>query len=174
MYSTTLAETRPAHAWRAHIDIARVDHWVQELVHGYSASCWRCLRAGFARLTSATAAGPVATPGRVEQLRAERVARRAHGQAASGKRHDQHPVAEACDCLCRMAAVAVAGIGLASTLNLFRRLCGVSGPGAHLQRPAGSCEEMAYLDVLTESINNPIRLLLGWFALARRPCLLCP
>ena len=30
-------------------------------------------------------------------------------------------------------------------------------------------KEWPYLDVLSESVNNPIRLLLGWFALVDRP-----
>jgi 4-hydroxybenzoate polyprenyltransferase len=60
----------------------------------------------------------------------------------------------------------VAGLGMALALNtaffgagLFLLVMGV----IYNVRPVRS-KELPYLDVLSESINNPIRLLLGWFA----------
>ena len=37
--------------------------------------------------------------------------------------------------------------------------------GTFYNMPPIRTKELPYIDVLTESINNPIRLLLGWFAL---------
>jgi 4-hydroxybenzoate polyprenyltransferase len=63
-------------------------------------------------------------------------------------------------------ALGIAGLGMAAALNwaffgaaLFLLVMGV----IYNVRPMRS-KELPYVDVLSESINNPIRLLLGWFA----------
>jgi 4-hydroxybenzoate polyprenyltransferase len=63
-------------------------------------------------------------------------------------------------------ALGVAGLGMALALNtaffgagLFLLVMGI----VYNVRPMRS-KELPYLDVLSESINNPIRLALGWFA----------
>src|SRR5262249_51525521 len=62
----------------------------------------------------------------------------------------------------------VAGLAMAAALSrpfffagLFLLVMGV----VYNVRPLRS-KEFPYLDVLSESINNPVRLLLGWFAVA--------
>lgn len=62
----------------------------------------------------------------------------------------------------------VAGLGLAYALNpaffwsgLFLLVMGLI-----YNVPPVRAKELPYIDVLTESVNNPIRLLLGWFAVA--------
>jgi 4-hydroxybenzoate polyprenyltransferase len=66
-------------------------------------------------------------------------------------------------------ALGAAGLGLAACLSraffgagLFLLLMGL----IYNVRPVRA-EELPYVDVLTESVNNPLRLLLGWFAVTQ-------
>lgn len=61
----------------------------------------------------------------------------------------------------------VAGLAIAWTLSLPFLLSGawLWVMGILYNVPPIRTKEWPYIDVLTESINNPIRLLLGWFAL---------
>lgn len=64
-------------------------------------------------------------------------------------------------------ALAIVGLGLASTLGKAFLLSAVALWVMALiyNVPPVRAKELPYVDVITESINNPIRLLLGWFAL---------
>jgi len=64
-------------------------------------------------------------------------------------------------------ALAVAGLSIASTLNagFFWSALWLWVMGVLYNVPPIRTKEWAYVDVLSESINNPIRLFLGWFAL---------
>ena len=59
-----------------------------------------------------------------------------------------------------------AGLGLASLINWLFFWTGLSllVMGLVYNVPPIRSKELPYLDVLSESVNNPIRLLLGWFA----------
>jgi 4-hydroxybenzoate polyprenyltransferase len=63
--------------------------------------------------------------------------------------------------------LAIVGFALALSLNVYffgsALLLWVMGIGYNV--PPVRTKEWPYLDVLSESINNPIRLMLGWFAL---------
>lgn len=63
--------------------------------------------------------------------------------------------------------LAVAGLGLAWSLNFYFFLSALWlwVMGVLYNVPPIRTKEWPYVDVLSESINNPIRLLLGWFAL---------
>ena len=63
--------------------------------------------------------------------------------------------------------LAAAGLGLAATLNFYFFLSALWlwVMGIAYNVPPLRTKEWPYVDVLSESINNPIRLLLGWFAL---------
>ena len=63
--------------------------------------------------------------------------------------------------------VGAAGLGLAITLNkyFFFSALWLWVMGILYNVPPIRTKEWPYLDVLSESVNNPIRLLLGWFAL---------
>ena len=63
--------------------------------------------------------------------------------------------------------LAVVGFGLALTLNFYFFASALSlwVMGILYNVPPIRTKEWPYLDVLSESVNNPIRLLLGWFAL---------
>lgn len=58
------------------------------------------------------------------------------------------------------------GLGLAASVNMPFFLSGVFllVMGLVYNVPPVRSKEIAYVDVLSESVNNPIRLLLGWFA----------
>jgi 4-hydroxybenzoate polyprenyltransferase len=64
-------------------------------------------------------------------------------------------------------ALAAAGFSLAYSLNVYFLASAVSlwVMGIAYNVPPLRTKEWPYLDVLSESINNPIRLFLGWFAL---------
>jgi 4-hydroxybenzoate polyprenyltransferase len=63
--------------------------------------------------------------------------------------------------------LAAVGFGLALSLNVLFFLSALSlwVMGILYNVPPIRTKEWPYVDVLSESINNPIRLLLGWFAL---------
>jgi 4-hydroxybenzoate polyprenyltransferase len=63
--------------------------------------------------------------------------------------------------------LAAVGLGLALSLNLyfFASALWLWVMGIAYNVPPVRTKEWPYVDVLSESINNPIRLLLGWFAL---------
>jgi len=63
--------------------------------------------------------------------------------------------------------LAAVGLGLSLTLNIlfFWSALSLWVMGILYNTPPIRTKEWPYLDVLSESINNPIRLLLGWFAL---------
>jgi 4-hydroxybenzoate polyprenyltransferase len=63
--------------------------------------------------------------------------------------------------------LAAAGLGLAATINFYFFLSAawLWVMGIAYNVPPLRTKEWPYVDVLSESINNPIRLLLGWFAL---------
>jgi len=64
-------------------------------------------------------------------------------------------------------ALAAAGFALAATVNVYFLASAASlwVMGVAYNVPPLRTKEWPYLDVLSESVNNPIRLLLGWFAL---------
>jgi 4-hydroxybenzoate polyprenyltransferase len=64
-------------------------------------------------------------------------------------------------------ALAAVGLGLAWSLNVyfFASALWLWVMGVAYNVPPLRTKEWPYLDVLSESVNNPIRLLLGWFAL---------
>jgi 4-hydroxybenzoate polyprenyltransferase len=59
------------------------------------------------------------------------------------------------------------GIALACLLNPYFAVAGIAlwGMGVVYNMPPWRSKEVPYLDVLSESVNNPLRLFLGWFAL---------
>ncbi len=66
-------------------------------------------------------------------------------------------------------ALGVAGLAMAAAVNV-PFLCSAAwllGMGLVYNVPPVRSKDLPYVDVLTESVNNPIRLLLGWFAVTR-------
>jgi 4-hydroxybenzoate polyprenyltransferase len=62
--------------------------------------------------------------------------------------------------------LAVLGLGLAATINapFFASAVALLVMGLVYNVPPLRTKNLPYLDVLSESVNNPLRLLLGWFA----------
>ncbi len=65
-------------------------------------------------------------------------------------------------------ALGVVGLGLAWLVNLpfFLTASALLFMGLVYNIPPVRTKELPYLDVLSESVNNPLRLMLGWFAVA--------
>ena len=63
--------------------------------------------------------------------------------------------------------LAVVGVGLAWSISPYFGICALWlwVMGVLYNVPPIRTKEWPYVDVLSESVNNPIRLLLGWFAL---------
>jgi 4-hydroxybenzoate polyprenyltransferase len=59
------------------------------------------------------------------------------------------------------------GLGIASLLHPYFAVSGIAlwVMGVVYNVPPVRTKELPYLDVLSESVNNPLRLFLGWFAL---------
>ena len=172
MYSNTLAETSPAHAWRAYVDIARVDHWFKNsfmvlgvvLAMFYQPALLRL--ASLPRLLLALVATClVASSNYVLNELLDGPMDKLHPE----KRHRPVPSGRVKPAIAYVEwlVLAVAGIGLASTLNVYFAASAAFlwVMGLIYNVPPVRAKEWPYVDVLTESINNPIRLLLGWFAL---------
>jgi len=62
--------------------------------------------------------------------------------------------------------LAVLGLGMAAALNwpFFFSALALWGMGLVYNVPPLRAKEVPYVDVLSESVNNPLRLMLGWFA----------
>jgi 4-hydroxybenzoate polyprenyltransferase len=65
--------------------------------------------------------------------------------------------------------IGAAGLGLAATINLPFLLSAATlwVMGLVYNVPPLRSKEWPYIDVLSESVNNPLRLLLGWFAVSQ-------
>lgn len=65
----------------------------------------------------------------------------------------------------------VIGVGLGLTVNwqLAAMLFALWVAGCAYNIPPVRTKDVAYLDVLTESINNPLRMLVGWYIVATTP-----
>ncbi len=68
-------------------------------------------------------------------------------------------------------ALMVIGVGLGFTVNwqLAATLFALWVAGCAYNIPPLRTKDVAYLDVLTESINNPLRMLVGWYIVATTP-----
>ena len=108
-------------------------------------------------------------PGGVEQLRAQRAARRPARPAAPGEEASAGAIRQVRPALAyaEWLSLAAAGFALALSLNFyfFASALWLWVMGMLYNVPPVRTKEWPYLDVLSESVNNPIRLLLGWFAL---------
>jgi len=64
-------------------------------------------------------------------------------------------------------ALGALGLGMAFSINTSFGFAGLAlwGMGCVYNIPPVRSKDLPYLDVVTESVNNPIRLLLGWFVL---------
>jgi 4-hydroxybenzoate polyprenyltransferase len=172
MSSTVAAEARLSSGIRPYVQIARVDHWFKNafmllgvilaVFYEPSVVAWSSL----VPLTLAVVATClVASSNYVLNEILDGPRDRLHPE----KRHRPVPSGRVKPAIAYVEwlVLAVAGLGLALSINLyfFFAAAWLWVMGIAYNVPPLRTKEWPYLDVLSESVNNPIRLLLGWFAL---------
>jgi decaprenyl-phosphate phosphoribosyltransferase len=169
--STTAAESTFSRIW-AYVQIARVDHWFKNafMVLGvllaifyepslfHPSSLWPLGVAVLA--TCLTASSNYVLNELLDGPRDREHPEKRHRPVPSGRIKPALAYAE-------WLLLAAAGLGLAASLNryFFLSALWLWVMGVLYNVPPIRTKEWPYLDVLSESVNNPIRLLLGWFAL---------
>jgi 4-hydroxybenzoate polyprenyltransferase len=169
---TTTTETPRGIDWRAYVEIARIDHWfknafmllgvVLAVFYQPEVAVWSNVgRLAIAALATCLVASSnyalnELLDGPNDKLHPEKRFR----PVPSGRVRPALAYAE-------WLLLAVAGLALGLTLNLyfFASALWLWVMGILYNVPPIRTKEWPYVDVLSESINNPIRLLLGWFAL---------
>jgi 4-hydroxybenzoate polyprenyltransferase len=168
---TIAAERRLPTLW-PYVRIARVDHWfknafmllgvVLAIFYQPSVVSWA---GALSLLTAVAATCLVASSNYVLNELLDGARDRLHPE----KRHRPVPSGRIRPAVgyAEWLVLAAAGFTLAASINVYFFLSAVSlwVMGLVYNVPPLRMKDWAYLDVLTESINNPIRLLLGWFAL---------
>jgi decaprenyl-phosphate phosphoribosyltransferase len=169
--SLTAAESALSRIW-AYVQIARVDHWFKNVFMMFGvvlaifyepslfhlSSIWPLALAVLA--TCLIASSNYALNELLDGPRDREHPEKRHRPVPSGRVKPALAYAE-------WLLLAVAGLGLAALLNRYFFLSALSlwAMGVVYNVPPIRTKEWPYLDVLSESLNNPIRLLLGWFAL---------
>ena len=171
MYSSTVANVRPFQVIWPYIQIARVDHWFKNtfmllgvlvaFFYEPSSVTWSSLpQIGLGLLTTCL----VASSNYVLNELLDGPTDRFHPE----KKHRPVPSGKICPLYAIMEWVLLgaAGVVVASMLSspfvmsaLTLWMMGI----VYNVSPVRT-KELPYLDVLSESVNNPLRLLLGWFA----------
>jgi decaprenyl-phosphate phosphoribosyltransferase len=171
--SLTIATDKPRSIdWWAHVQIARIDHWFKNafmllgvilaVFYEPSVAVWSNLvPLAVAVLATCLVASSNYTlnellDGPNDRLHPEKFRR----PVPSGRIKPAFAYAQ-------WLLLAAAGFGLALWLNqyFFLSALWLWVMGVLYNVPPIRTKEWPYVDVLSESINNPIRLLLGWFAL---------
>jgi 4-hydroxybenzoate polyprenyltransferase len=161
--------------WRDYVAIARPDHWFKNafMLAGVAAAGYfqpSVLRAGIVpRLLVAVAATCLITSANYVL---NEILDASHDRHHPTKRH--RPLADGRIsprlAAVEMAAIGAAGLGVAASLDgpFFLSALGLLMMGFVYNAPPVRTKEVVYLDVLSESVNNPIRLLLGWYGVGAR------
>ena len=168
------APARPT--WRGHLSIARVDHWTKNVFvlpgtiaavaltgHGFGAN--EAVRLAVGLLATGLVASSNYTVNEVLDAPFDAIHPiKRNRPVPSGRVHV--PLAYA-----QWIALGVAGVGLGFTLGrafaLTMFALWVMGCVYNI-RPLRS-KDVPYVDVLTEAINNPIRMVAGWYVLGAMP-----
>ena len=159
---------------RPYVQIARIDHWFKNafmLLGVILAVFYQPEVCAWSSLLAARARGARDVPRRVEQLRAQRAARRAEATGCI-RRRSIGPCrpARSSPSIAYAEWLALGGRRASRWRWRSTRTSSLSAlwlwvMGILYNVPPLRTKEWPYLDVLSESVNNPIRLLLGWFAL---------
>jgi 4-hydroxybenzoate polyprenyltransferase len=168
----TVAEERVRGGIRPYIQIARIDHWFKN-----SFMLLGVILAVFYRPEVATLAGLKALAVAVIATCLVASSNYVLNELLDGPNDLMHPIkrhrpvpaglVRPAVVYAEWLALAAAGFSLAATLNRYFLASAVFlwVMGIAYNVPPVRTKEWPYLDVLSESVNNPIRLLLGWFAL---------
>lgn len=165
-----LQDGRPRYGIRPYIRIARPDHWFKNvfMVLGVLLAVFYDPRALELRHLGALLVGVLATcliasanyvinellDGPLDRLHPSKRTR----PVPSGQIRPAFAIAE-------WLLLSIAGLGLAAMVNVSFAIAGATLwlMGLVYNVPPIRAKEWPYLDVLVESFNNPLRLLLGWF-----------
>jgi decaprenyl-phosphate phosphoribosyltransferase len=157
-------------SWRAHVQIARLDHWIKNLfvIPGAVAALGLhrpALDAGLAGrlLLGMICVGVVASGNYVLNEILDAPCDRAHPRKCrrpvpSGRVHVPLAYAQ----WLALGALGV-GLGLWVSTGLALVLLGFGAMGCVYNIPPLRSKDVPYLDVLSEAVNNPLRMLAGWF-----------
>jgi decaprenyl-phosphate phosphoribosyltransferase len=170
--SLTIAEERVRGGIRPYIQIARIDHWFKN-----SFMLLGVILAVFYRPEVATLTGLTSLALAVVATCLVASSNYVLNELLDGPNDLMHPIKKHRPVpagLIRPAVayaewllLAAAGFSIAALLNRYFLASAVFlwVMGVAYNVPPVRTKEWPYLDVLSESVNNPIRLLLGWFAL---------
>lgn len=162
----------PAHGIRPYVDIARPDHWFKNgfMLLGVllAVSYQPGVLAGAAWWKLVVAVGATCLVASSNYVLNE-ILDAPHDRHHPLKRHRPIPAGHVSVPLAYVEWIllAVAGLSMAWSLNryFFWSAVWLWVMGILYNVPPIRTKEWPYLDVLSESVNNPIRLWLGWFAL---------
>ena len=170
--SLTITEGRTSAGIRPYVQIARVDHWfknafmllgvVLAVFYQPQVFAWSSV---LPLILAVAATCLVASSNYVLNELLDAPRDRLHPE----KKHRPVPSGQVKPALAyaEWLILAAAGFTLALSINFYFFAAALSLwiMGVFYNVPPLRTKEWPYLDVLSESINNPIRLLLGWFAL---------
>jgi len=170
--SLTITEGRTSAGIRPYVQIARVDHWfknafmllgvVLAVFYQPQVFAWSSV---LTLILAVAATCLVASSNYVLNELLDAPRDRLHPE----KKHRPVPSGQVKPALAyaEWLILAAAGFTLALSINFYFFASALSLwiMGVFYNVPPLRTKEWPYLDVLSESINNPIRLLLGWFAL---------
>src|SRR3954447_836083 len=170
--SLTVTEPAGGHGVWPYVQIARIDHWfknafmllgiVLAAFYHPAVLSWRSLRPLFIAVlaTCLVASSNYVLNEWLDGANDSLHPEKSHRPVPSGPIKAPFAYAE-------WLLLAAAGFALAASLNRYFLASAVWlwVMGVAYNVPPVRTKEWPYLDVLSESINNPIRLLLGWFAL---------
>ena len=156
-----------------HLAICRMDHWFKNVF------VLPGIVAAIGMRPHATSAGgcscgivvghDLGVPGGVQQLRHQRGAGRAlrsspTRSSTTARFRRARSASRSPTCSGSLLMVVGVGSGYACRAPFAITVGRAVGHGLHLQHPARSAARTCpYVDVLSESINNPLRMLAGWF-----------
>ena len=170
--TTTIAERQNGIDVWAYVQIARVDHWFKNVFmllgvilavfYQPEVAAWSSLKplAIAVLATCLVASSNYVLNELLDGPRDRLHPEKRHRPVPSGRVRPALAYAE-------WLLLAAAGFGLALAINkyFFASALWLWLMGIAYNVPPLRTKEWPYLDVLSESVNNPIRLLLGWFAL---------
>jgi 4-hydroxybenzoate polyprenyltransferase len=168
----TVAEGRASAGIRPYIQIARIDHWFKNafmllgvilaVFYEPSVADWSSAWPLFLAVVSTCLVAS-------SNYTLNELLDAPHDRLHPEKKHRPVPSGRVKSgvAYAQWIALAIAGLVVAYSLNVyfFFSALWLWVMGVAYNVPPLRTKEWPYLDVLSESVNNPIRLLLGWFAL---------
>jgi 4-hydroxybenzoate polyprenyltransferase len=154
--------------WRAHVDIARPDYWFKNVFVIPGIIIASAPSPGWTLATSPSASSSASSPRahRVEQLHAQRSARRAIRPASPRETEPRRPSGRVRpEPPTQWLLLFAIGMALALTVSIpfALSLLALWTMAVVYNVPPMRSKDQPYVDVLSEAINNPLRMLAGWF-----------